>query len=406
MASAAKPSKAALLTPEELAAMDDDEFFHAYAEGRVARRADAWTEDNWEEKFETTPLFMTKAPTAEQVQASPELSALQEIVNEYTPEESAKYSKDHGNAAFLKGKAATAKKLRLAELRRSVLLYSEGLDAKCDNAELNSTLLSNRAAANLLLENFRQVIVDCTRAIALLPTNAKAYFRAGTAALRLDKFDEAMGWADKGLLAVPACEELVGLRAEIAEKRAAAEKLRRKLDRQARERENTRKTLATAIVDRGVRLVDNARKPISLLDDKFVHTELPGDAKVHLDANNELVWPAMIQYPEHQTVDIIAKFRETATFADELAAMLPDDGEAPEWDVEKKYKVSQLAVYFTSPVDSGKQKMFAVPMESTLGDALRHPRYVVSGGAPIFLVLVRGSPFEASLLKLYPLAKA
>lgn len=29
--------------------MDDDQFFEAYSQGRVARRADAWTEENWEQ---------------------------------------------------------------------------------------------------------------------------------------------------------------------------------------------------------------------------------------------------------------------------------------------------------------------------------------------------------------------
>jgi hypothetical protein len=40
---------AAHLTADELAAMSDDEFFQAYTDGRVRRRPDAWTEDNWEE---------------------------------------------------------------------------------------------------------------------------------------------------------------------------------------------------------------------------------------------------------------------------------------------------------------------------------------------------------------------
>lgn len=49
MASHQSPTSAAgLLTAEELAAMDDDDFFAAYTQGKVARRPDAWTEENWE----------------------------------------------------------------------------------------------------------------------------------------------------------------------------------------------------------------------------------------------------------------------------------------------------------------------------------------------------------------------
>ena len=136
------PSQAQLLTREQLSELDDDEFFEAYAQGRVARRADAWTEENWEEvskprlvvfkknmcfiipvrlnicvsplipppppplpfpvyfrlrplfsaclslqQMERTPLFMTKAPkTMDEIENNPDLLALKSIVDEYTPE--------------------------------------------------------------------------------------------------------------------------------------------------------------------------------------------------------------------------------------------------------------------------------------------------------------------------------
>ncbi len=40
---------AALLSKIAVQELDDDEFFTAYREGKIARRADHWTEDNWEE---------------------------------------------------------------------------------------------------------------------------------------------------------------------------------------------------------------------------------------------------------------------------------------------------------------------------------------------------------------------
>lgn len=95
---AMKASPASLLTPEQLAAMDDDEFFEAYAAGRVARRADTWTEENWEEvnglrvlthlvkEMEKTPMFMTKAPTMADIENNPQLKALQDIISEFEPD--------------------------------------------------------------------------------------------------------------------------------------------------------------------------------------------------------------------------------------------------------------------------------------------------------------------------------
>ena len=46
---AGEKEKPTLLTKEEVAALDDEEFFKAYREGRVPRREDHWTEENFEE---------------------------------------------------------------------------------------------------------------------------------------------------------------------------------------------------------------------------------------------------------------------------------------------------------------------------------------------------------------------
>lgn len=72
--------------------------------------------------MERTPLFMTKSPkTLEEVEANPQLKAIQSIVNDYEPDgeeemcilltlqELAEYSKNHGNAAFTKGRTAKEK---------------------------------------------------------------------------------------------------------------------------------------------------------------------------------------------------------------------------------------------------------------------------------------------------------
>ena len=37
------------LTSEELRALDDDDFFEAYKQGKAPRRKDHLTEDNWEQ---------------------------------------------------------------------------------------------------------------------------------------------------------------------------------------------------------------------------------------------------------------------------------------------------------------------------------------------------------------------
>ena len=43
------PADGEYLSPEQLRDLDDDAFFEAYQAGRVERRTDALTEENWEE---------------------------------------------------------------------------------------------------------------------------------------------------------------------------------------------------------------------------------------------------------------------------------------------------------------------------------------------------------------------
>ena len=51
----AGPAEGDFLSPEQLRDLDDDAFFEAYQAGRVQRRGDALTEDNWEEVRVYTP---------------------------------------------------------------------------------------------------------------------------------------------------------------------------------------------------------------------------------------------------------------------------------------------------------------------------------------------------------------
>ncbi|EGD76406.1 hypothetical protein PTSG_07525 [Salpingoeca rosetta] len=95
-----------VLTTEEAAMLDDDEFFKAYKEGRIQRRPGHWTEENFEEEMEKHPLFMTHEPTKEEYVNNPHLSALQEMFAELTPIERADHHKTHGNEAYKKARAA------------------------------------------------------------------------------------------------------------------------------------------------------------------------------------------------------------------------------------------------------------------------------------------------------------
>ena len=84
---------------------------------------------------------------------SPLMQGLQDLKyspDENTPEELAANYKEDGNFNFKCGK-----------YRFAVASYSEGLKARCTDALLNTQLLSNRAAAQYRIGNYRSALIDC-----------------------------------------------------------------------------------------------------------------------------------------------------------------------------------------------------------------------------------------------------
>jgi len=151
--------------------------------------------------------------------------------------------KEQGNN-YLKGKW----------YREALGLYTQGLDAKPDDARLKEALLLNRAACNLdacvlpallpipsinvtyscvlRLENYGSVLLDCASIIMANSCASKGYYRAGLALLALGRADEALDVCTRAGDGVADGAGFKTLRAR-AEKR---EELRRK-EEERRERE-------------------------------------------------------------------------------------------------------------------------------------------------------------------------
>src|SRR5271170_6233037 len=89
-------------------------------------------------QMERHPLFMHNLDSTSE--DNPELEALQALAFEGTPLEIATNFKSQGNDAF-----------REKRYRDALEFYSKGLAAKSGDAELEGTLLLNRAAVNLEL---------------------------------------------------------------------------------------------------------------------------------------------------------------------------------------------------------------------------------------------------------------
>ncbi len=74
----------------------------------------------------------------------------------------------------------------------------------------NASLLTNRAAAYLMLSQYREALADCNAAIVIDAANSKSYFRKATALKGMGRLDEAIAAYDAGLER-DVCSDLVSV---------------------------------------------------------------------------------------------------------------------------------------------------------------------------------------------------
>jgi len=339
--------------------------------------------DHWEPD---EPLWMTKVP--EDADGNPALMAIQNLMyDDQTAEEIAENFKEQGNTCLSRGK-------RYYE--DAIKFYTKAIEQPFKNDKKRSLYYSNRAAVNLLLENFGRVISDCNEAIQLDPMNIKAYFRASKAAYDLKKYEEAVKYCLQGLTHEPDNKTLEREKIK-SEKQISLQKdsLEKKKNLLAEE-ELKQKTLHKILHERGI-----------VLGSSLFDLQNREPSKPHVDENNKLHWPVMIIYEEYSQVDYIEDFHEDDCMGDHLNTMFPPN-EYPDWDVYKKYSRDSLEVYAilnqVPPLDPSKKtnerpRKVRIKESSPLIKLLQHKSYVLPG-LPILYMISSKSSFKSKFLKM------
>ncbi|EEB08785.1 ER protein translocation subcomplex subunit Sec72 [Schizosaccharomyces japonicus yFS275] len=106
--------------------------------------------------------------------------------------------KQTGNDAFKRKKWGEAKRLYSMALKMAASRYR--WEPAALTAEETSTLLCNRAAAELALEEYPEALVDADAAISIRKNYGKGYYRKAKALEAMHRFDEAKQTANDGLL--------------------------------------------------------------------------------------------------------------------------------------------------------------------------------------------------------------
>ncbi|XP_075472520.1 tetratricopeptide repeat protein 4 isoform X2 [Ascaphus truei] len=326
---------------------------------------------------------MKEAPTDIDPEKTPELACLQSIIfdTDRPLEEQAKTYKDEGNTYF-KEKA----------YKKAIVSYTEGIKKSCKDQELNAILYTNRAAAQFYLSNYRSALNDVISARKQKPDHLKAVIRGALCCVEIKNYQEALKWCEEGL-------KIDRKEKKLLEIRAKADKLRRATERDSRrsdkKKHTEKKSLLTALTDRGIRILqqhqaeeEEGADALSELSLDEVSSENSTGARLFLDANGRLNWPVLFLYPEHRQTDFISAFHEDSRFIDQLNVMFAED--LPPWDIDRKYRAHNLEVYFE---DEDTQAIYQVDTERTLLEALQHRRFRVKAGTPSFLIFVKQSMF-------------
>ncbi|XP_053971050.1 DNA polymerase interacting tetratricopeptide repeat-containing, protein of 47 kDa [Hylaeus volcanicus] len=347
---------------------------------------EGWPEDRWEEEMEKHPFFMKKAPEPGE-ELSPLVEALQELKygeDENTPNELANNYKEDGNFNY------KYKKYRLA-----ILSYTEGIRTKCSDTDLMAQLYNNRAASHLMLKNYRSSLNDSKHALKLKPRYPKALNRAATCCFHIKDYDQCIDLCDQFLNHSPTDKTILSLKSQAVTARERLKRDKRKLDRLEKQLDKEEEHLLNIIKSKGIRLESIDGRKNSDLKDLEPRIPQIAQSRVHLDAENKLIWPVMILYPETQQSDFIQNFHEDTLLIEQIEQLF---SEPPEWDSKHRYTPQNINIYFEG---KDKRSVHKVDINNSLGKILQDERFVVRGGTPAFLILVKSSEAEKRFLDNY-----
>uniref|UniRef100_A0A8D0H5H3 Tetratricopeptide repeat domain 4 n=1 Tax=Sphenodon punctatus TaxID=8508 RepID=A0A8D0H5H3_SPHPU len=258
---------------------------------------------------------------------------------------------------------------------KAVISYSEGLKKKCNDADLNAVLCTNRAVAQFYLGNYRSALSDAITARKLKPNHLKAIIRGALCHLELGHFPEAIVWCEEGLRIDSKEKKLLETRNKADRLKRAEQRDSRKAKLVERKEQSQKEALLKALKGRNIQLSLEPSKEEDEVSDGLAELSLDGfgscsayGAKVCLDENGHLTWPVLFLYPEYGQTDFIAAFHEESRFMDHLMVMF---SELPPWDLERKYHPGDLELYFE---DEEREGTYQVNPEATLLQALQHQR--------------------------------
>ena len=178
-------------------------------------------------------------------------------------------------------------------------------------------------------ENYGSCNKDCAAALRINPKNLKAWYRAASACLALDKVDEAIDACQSGLHHDSLNVALKELLTKAEKRKGYLAELEK--TRQEREERNNAEAAAVrlALKQRNIPTKTTNRPPE--MPEATISLDDP------LDPSSSLSFPVILLYPVHAQTDFIKQFHENDALDEHLSYILPTP-----WDEEGEYAKNYL----------------------------------------------------------------
>ncbi|CEP61949.1 HSP70/90 family co-chaperone CNS1 LALA0_S04e04302g [Lachancea lanzarotensis] len=313
------------------------------------------TTDEVLEELNRMPFFMkTLDETDGEGGQNTELEALKALAYEGEPQEVAENFKKQGNELYRAKRYGDAREI-----------YNKALDVD-GVPELRESLLSNRAACELELKNYRKCINDCRSVLDINPKNVKCYYRVAKAFQGLDRTEEAKQTIEFALQLDPANQALLSLLEKIVARETEVQAYETMRQKEKAEKERLQTLLDASLILRGYKNIDTTNPP-ELLEKASCYLEDSNDVQ------SQLIFPAMIFYPTSDEFDFIGAVGELSTPEDLLNVVLQRPQEWFDDPIHENFTTKKLLSY----IETESGGLVKVGKKATFHDVLKMQKPIV-----------------------------
>ena len=181
-------------------------------------------------------------------------------------------------------------------------------------------------------ENYGSCNRDCAAALRLNPKNVKAWYRAASACLALDKIPEAMDACQSGLQYDAGNKTLEAIRTTIEKRCEHLAGIDNARDAREQKAAEEQKTLQLALRTRNIRTRSTDSPP----DMEDAAISLANST----DPSSTLSLPVIFLYPLHGQTDFIKSVAEDESLGQHLDYILPTP-----WDEASEYQLESVECY-------------------------------------------------------------